>query len=100
MPGNLRFDAALWEWTGPGASWFFVTLPEGLSDDIDEAQTGRRAGFGSVKVRVTIGKTTWDTSLFPSRDAGAFILPIKKSVRSAEGLDEGSTACIALCTLT
>ena len=62
------FDAEVWEHSpGDPGSWHFLTLPGDVSDDIaDEA--GPREGFGSVRVVVTIGSTTWRTSLFP--DAG------------------------------
>ena len=32
---RFRFNAPLWEWGAQGG-WFFVTLPEGASDDIRE----------------------------------------------------------------
>jgi hypothetical protein len=51
-------------------------------------ELGRRRGFGSVKVAVTLGESRWRTSLFPNKD-GSWFLPIKKPVRVAEGLDEG-----------
>jgi hypothetical protein len=51
-------------------------------------ELGRRRGFGSVKVAVTVGSSTWKTSLFPQKSGGWF-LPIKKPVRLAEGLDYG-----------
>jgi hypothetical protein len=92
------FEAELWLWTastGPG-QWQFITLPEDIADQIDDALTGPRAGFGSVKVRVTTGSTTWDTSLFPSKEHASFILPIKKSVRAAEGLNAGARAAFNL----
>ncbi|MCB0026013.1 MAG: DUF1905 domain-containing protein, partial [Caldilinea sp.] len=41
-----------------------------------------------------IGKSTWTTSLFPKD--GRYILPIKTSVRKAEGLDEGDTVHVRL----
>ena len=51
-------------------------------------ETGRRRGFGSVKVTVTLGGSRWQTSLFPNKD-GSWFLPIKKPVRVAEGLTQG-----------
>jgi len=42
-----------------------------------------------VRVAVTVGATSWRTSIFPSREAGAYVLPVKRSVRVAEGLDVG-----------
>jgi hypothetical protein len=49
-------------------------------------EVGKRRGFGSVKVTVTLGQSTWQTSLFPNKD-GSWFLPIKKPVRLAEALD-------------
>lgn len=96
MTNSYEFAAPLWRWEAQQAVWLFVTLPDEVTDEIDDAHSGPRAGFGSVKVRVSIGSTTWETSIFPSKDAGGFILPIKKAVRKAQGLDEGSTAQLSL----
>ena len=51
-------------------------------------ELGKRRGFGSVKVTVTLGGSTWQTSLFPNKD-GSWFLPIKKPVRVAEDLMDG-----------
>ena len=58
-------------------------------------ELGRRRGFGSVKVTVTVGSTRWKTSLFPQKGGGWF-LPVKKPVRLAEGLDYGDEVAVAL----
>jgi hypothetical protein len=67
-----------------------------VSDEIDEITAESKHGFGSVRVDVTIGSTSWSTSVFPSKDAGAYVLPVKAPVRRAEGLDDGTTARIRL----
>jgi hypothetical protein len=90
-----RFDAELWEHQG-SAAWFFVSLPEELADDIDERYGHLEAGFGSLRVEVTIGSTTWRTSLFPDTKRGTYLLPMKKQVRTAEGLSEGSICSVEL----
>jgi len=89
-----EFEATLWRWRDDG-TWHFLTLPEDVSDEIDD-RTAVRAGFGSVKVEATIGTSTWRTSLFPSKDAGAFILPVKKAVRVAQGCGEGDRLLVRL----
>ncbi|MER7247835.1 DUF1905 domain-containing protein [Kribbella sp. NPDC000426] len=85
---TYRFAAPLWQYPGEG-SWYFVAVPEEISDDIADLTAGRRKGFGSVRVSVTVGTSTWQTSLFPSK-SGTYLLPVKKPVRLAEGLSEGT----------
>jgi len=89
-----EFDATLWRWREDGA-WHFLSLPESVTDEIDDLMP-QKAGFGSVKVEVTCGATTWQTSLFPSNGLQAYVLPLKKAVRAAEGLDIGDTAHVHL----
>ena len=92
---QFNFRADLWESTSasPG-SWHFVTLPGGLADDIGRA--GQRTSFGSIRVEVTIGATTWRTSLFPDKARRSLLLPVKKPVRAIEGLSDGAACQVAL----
>lgn len=91
----FEFRAPLWLWEGD-AAWHFITVPEDHSDDIAFRTDGRRAGFGSVRVEVTVGGTTWRTSVFPDSKRGAYVLPVKKSVRDAEGLSVGDEVAVSL----
>lgn len=94
-PRSWEFAAPLWKWDG-NAAWHFLTLPFEVTDEIDEITAGKQGGFGSVPVRVTIGRTTWTTSVFPSKGHESFILPVKAAVRKTEGLAEGSPANVRL----
>lgn len=99
MPGDTyEFTAELFEWEGK-ASWHFCALPEEVTDEIDERYADRAAGFGSIKVEVTIGSSTWQTSIFPDTKRGTFILPVKKAVRTAEDLSDGTAAQLHLRVL-
>lgn len=98
MTGTFSFDATLWEHDGPGA-WHFLSLPDEVADDIAERSRGRTGGFGSVRVEVTIGDTSWRTSLFPDSRRGTYVLPVKKAVRTAEALTDGSAAAVQLLLL-
>ena len=92
-----EFEAELWS---PDAMdpWVFATVPPDLSDDI-RSTGGPPRGFGSVRVEVTIGATTWRTSVFPDARSGCFVLPVKRSVRRAEDVDVGGEARIGLRVL-
>lgn len=93
-----RFDAEVW--VAQNGSWHFATLPFELADEIDDRAPDARIGFGSVRVEVTIGTTTWSTSVFPDRSARSFILPVKAGVRRAEGILAGDRVSIALRVTT
>lgn len=81
----FEFSAPLWLW-GAKASWHFLTVPFDVTDEIDEVAQESKRGFGSVRVQATIGGSTWATSIFPDKTRKSFVLPVKASVRKAEGL--------------
>jgi len=90
-----EFEAALWEWDAK-ASWFFVTVPVEISDEIDARTHGLTNGFGSVRVRVRIGGSEWMTSVFPDSKQQAYVLPIKKAVRVAEDIAPGDAVRVRI----
>lgn len=89
------FEAPLWKWRDESA-WHFVTLPFDVTDDIDEQHGHSAKGFGSLPVEVTVGRTTWRTSVFPSKEEQSFLLPMKAAVRKAEGLVVGEPVSVRL----
>lgn len=92
---KLRFEGELWPHQ-VGEQWVFVSLPDDESERIRELPREPRPGFGALKVSVTIGATIWLTSIFPQGGGGPYILPIKKAVRAAEGLEVGDVARVEL----
>jgi len=88
------FDAEVWLWK-VDAACHFITVPQEVADEIEDLAVNR-GGFGSVRVEVTIGSSTWRTSLFPSKEKESFVLPIKKPVRVAEGLGVGDVCSVHL----
>lgn len=89
------FTAPLWLWQGD-AAWHFVTVPDDITDEIEFRTASRRTGFGSVRVEVTVGSTTWRTSLFPDATRKAYVLPVKKQVRDAEHLAVDTAVAVNL----
>ncbi|MBW4720514.1 DUF1905 domain-containing protein [Saccharothrix obliqua] len=89
----IDFAAELWVWDARRVdTWTFVSLPADASDEIRERSAGRRNGFGSLRVRATLGGSTWATSIFPDAASGCYVLPVKRAVRQAEALAPGGTA--------
>jgi hypothetical protein len=93
---ECSFTAPLWKWDSTATSWFFVSVPFAEADAIDAYVGSNAKGFGSVPVEVTIGATTFKTSLFPSKEQETFVLPVKKQVRTANKLVEGSDVSVSL----
>ncbi len=95
---EFAFDAELWSPEESMEAWVFASVPADVSDDV-RALGGPARGFGSVRVEVTVGGSTWRTSVFPDAKRGCFVLPVKKSVRRAEDLEVGDTARVGLRVL-
>ena len=84
-----KTKTTLYKWNGMKGAWFFVNINKTLSKKVKaEKQIPKAQGFGSIRVRVTIGKTTWPTSIFPTKE-GIYVLPIKAAVRKKENLQDG-----------
>lgn len=94
----FAFAAAVFEHEGQG-SWHFLALPEPVADEIEASFGHRAAGFGSLRVEVAIGSTRWRTSVFPDRKRGTYVLPVKRAVRTAEGIVAGATVDVELRVL-
>jgi uncharacterized protein DUF1905 len=90
---DLVFSGELWYWRGP-APWYFITVPEDASLAVHALSPVVSYGWGVVPVRVRIGASVWETSLFPKD--GRYLVPIKSAVRMAERLAEGDTATVQL----
>lgn len=81
----------LYKWNGMKGAWFFVNINKTLSKKIKaEKRIPKARGFGSIRVRVTIGNTTWSTSIFPTKE-GIYVMPVKAAVRKKEGIENGDT---------
>ena len=87
-----RYSLRAKVWLYPGMTgWHFVSLPKKQSDAIKKTFSKAARGWGSVPVLVTIGGTSWKTSIFPDKKRGAYLLPLKKDVRTKENITEGDT---------
>jgi hypothetical protein len=90
---NIEFNGDIWYWHGP-APWYFVTVPEQQCHDLKVISGVVTYGWGMIPVHVQIGKSAWETSLFPKD--GRYLVPIKASVRKAENLEEGDHVTVRL----
>lgn len=92
--GPWQVRGPVWLWQGSDGAptkgaWYFLTV-DGATAQAIRIHAANAAAWGSVYVEATIGATTWRTSLFPSKAAGGWLLPLKAAVRKAEKITEGS----------
>lgn len=73
-------------------SWYFVSVDKKVTEEVKKIAT-KKVGFSFVPVEVTVGKTTWQTTLFPTKE-GPYLLGLKKMVRQKEDLREGDRVAI------
>ena len=101
MTERITHTGPLWRWTGgTNGTWHFLTIDGEAGEALSATALMRRlertiGGFGSLKVRATIGDTVFATSVFPSREQG-WMLPVKAAVRRSEDLAEGDLVTVTL----
>lgn len=108
MAGQLdppfALETELWLWRAkPPAkgAWHFVTIAGEAADAIRARAFELRAmggarGFGSVRVRASVDGVAFDTSAFPQRDGGSYVLPVKAAVRKAAGVSAGDVVTVGI----
>ncbi|CAO1652470.1 MULTISPECIES: DUF1905 domain-containing protein [unclassified Salinibacterium] len=95
MKPEFEFTSEITPWSSK-PSVYFVQVPPDVGADVKEIPSPPR-GFGAVAVEVTIGSTTWTTSIFPNSSVeDSFFLPVKAAVRRAEGLELGDTVQVSI----
>ena len=75
---------------------FAAAIAQGYEPELRDRVGPRGPGFGSVRVTATVGSSTWDTSVFPDKATGSFVLPVKKEVRGANDLLAGDAVEVQL----
>jgi hypothetical protein len=90
---ELEFTDAVFEWRGP-APYHFVRVPDDDAAVISDVAAAITYGWGMVPVAVTIGGTTWTTSLWPKD--GSYVVPLKDRVRRAESITLDDVVSVTL----
>ncbi len=84
-------------WLYPGkAGWYFITIPTGVAKEIDYFFSEQKRGWGSLRVKVSIGQTNWETSIFPDKKTTSYLLPIKAEVRKKEQIKVDDTIAFSI----
>lgn len=89
----------VWLYPGANAQWHFVTLTKEIGQEIKRTYGQHARGFGSLPVEVTIGQTFWNTSIFPDKYSGSYLLPLKAQVRKREDIEVGDVVSCSIVLL-
>jgi hypothetical protein len=90
---DASFEAEVWYWRGP-SPWHYVTVPPAVSEQLAATSPHVTYGWGMIPVTAHLGSTQWPTSLFPKD--GGYVVPLKASVRNAEGVALGDIVTLRL----
>ena len=90
---ELSFSGDVFLWRGP-SPFYFVAVPDDLSETIRAVAPMVTYGWGVIPVRVRIGATEFKTSLFPRERR--YLVPLKDAIRRAERIVEGDDVAIRL----
>ncbi len=93
---TVEFTAELWRWQSRREFWTFVSLPQAVTEEVREVAGDLPRGFGAVRVLARVGTKQWHTSVFPQEATGPYVLPVKASVRTANGLELGDPVAVWL----
>lgn len=90
---ELRFSGEVIWWRGP-APFHFVALPDPEADRLRAIAARATYGWGCIPATVTLGGTTFTTSIFPKD--GGFRVPVKSAARRAEGVELGDEVALVV----
>ncbi len=84
-------------WLYPGhAGWHFISVNKKSSAEIKKKFGHLARGWGSFPVVVTLGKSKWNTSIFPDKRTETYLLPLKSQIRKKEGVWNGDTVSFSI----
>jgi hypothetical protein len=97
MEGKIifEFSAVVWQFPATGG-WFFVALPENITNEIRENLLFLQESWGRFRVRAKIGNSIWDTAVWYDKKRKTYLLPLKADIRKAENVQTGSEINVIL----
>lgn len=90
---ELRFSGEVIWWRGP-TPYHFVVLPPPETERLRAVASRVTYGWGCIPATVTLGATTFTTSIFPKD--GGFRVPVKTAARRAEGVELGDDVALVV----
>ena len=82
MKGKIAYEFAthMWQHNSPGG-WYFVSLPQNMSEEIRSHLKWQEEGWGRMKAVAQIGNNEWETAIWFDTKMKTYLLPIKAAIR-------------------
>lgn len=94
---SYDFTTTVWTYFNGKSTYYLASLPVKTGKAIRAMREGApRRGWGSVPVVITIGDTSWKSSIFPESGSQSYLFLINAKVRKAEGIGEGSKLKVSI----
>jgi len=90
---RAKFTGEIVYWRGP-SPFHFVPVPPAEAAEIRVIAPVVTYGWGVIPVRLRLGRTEATTALFPKD--GGYLVPVRDSVRKAEGVAVGDSVTVEL----
>ncbi len=95
VKNHFKIKSKVWLYPGM-AGWHFMSVPKKEGENIKKRFGKKQRSWGSLPVVATLGKTTWKTSIFPDKQSGSYLLPLKALVRKKEGVFSGDKVSFSI----
>ena len=82
---EYSFTATVWQHSPPGG-WYFVTVPQEISNEIREHFRDFEEGWGRLSVMAETGNAAWNTAIWFDTSHNKYLLPLKSEIRKKEKL--------------
>ncbi len=82
---NYQFKATVWQYEVPNG-WFFVSLPEEISQEIRTNLKWQEEGWGRLKSIAKINDLQWSTAIWFDSKLNTYLLPLKAEIRKKNQL--------------
>lgn len=94
---RYEFTAKVWTYFNGKSTYYLASMPARIGAAIRSMQQGRpRRGWGSVPVHITIGQTSWKSSIFPESESKSYLFLLNAKVRKAEAIKENSRITVSI----
>ncbi|MCL6267182.1 DUF1905 domain-containing protein [Flagellimonas myxillae] len=96
MDGKITYTFTSTMWKEAAGSWYFISLPKDISQEIRGNLQWQEEGWGRMKATAQIGTVKWDTAIWFDTKGGTYYLPVKAAIRKKAKLTTDTNLDVTL----